>query len=34
MWSIPARDAIMTGVSLGRRGINMYRMPWHRRLLA
>ncbi|WP_196236066.1 AAC(3) family N-acetyltransferase [Bradyrhizobium japonicum] len=33
MWSIPARDAIMTGVSLGRRGINMYRMPWHRRLM-
>ncbi|WP_175421774.1 MULTISPECIES: AAC(3) family N-acetyltransferase [Bradyrhizobium] len=34
MWSIPARDAIMTGVSLGRRGISMYRMPWHRRFLA
>ncbi|WP_375313607.1 AAC(3) family N-acetyltransferase [Bradyrhizobium sp. A5] len=34
MWSIPARDAIMTGVSLGRRGINMYRMPWYRRLMA
>ncbi|WP_198028331.1 AAC(3) family N-acetyltransferase [Bradyrhizobium sp. WSM1743] len=34
MWSISARDAIMTGVSLGRRGISMYRMPWHRRFLA
>lgn len=34
MWSIPARDAITTGVSLGRRGINMYRLPWHRRLFA
>lgn len=34
MWSIPAREAIMTGVSLGRRGISMYRMPWYRRLIA
>lgn len=34
MWSIPARNAIMTGVSLGRRGISMYRLPLHRRFLA
>lgn len=32
LWSISARDAINTGVALGRRGINMYQLPWYMRL--
>jgi aminoglycoside N3'-acetyltransferase len=31
-WSISARDAINTGVALGRRGINMYQLPWYEKL--
>lgn len=29
MWSISARDAINTGVALGRRGISMYKSTWY-----
>jgi aminoglycoside 3-N-acetyltransferase len=34
MWAISARDAISTGVELGRRGISMYQLPWYARFLS
>ena|SRR5215472_900353 len=34
MWAISARDAIATGVELGRRGISMYQLPWYARILS
>ena len=31
LWSISARDAINTGVALGRQGVSMYQTAWHQR---